>query len=413
MTTRHIGVAGLGSAMAILIAIVFSVAGCGSIRSHRSTPKELVDKATIPGMPHIRTWGDRVSDGYRQSLAESIRQRQAYFAAHPEIPKPATADILAISGGGENGAFGAGLLNGWTAAGNRPEFRMVTGISTGALIAPLAFLGPQYDQMLKEGYTRLTKDDILEKLNILAFLDHDSLASSKPLAKLLEKWIDKPTLAAIAAEHAKGRRLFIATVNLEAQRPVIWDMGAIAASGEPHALKLFREVMLASASIPGAFPPVYINVEAEGQNYTEMHVDGGTISQVFLWGGGVSLDRLAAATDPKQAASRPPIRLFVIRNGRFDPEYQSIHPLVFNIGGRAVSTLIKTQGISDAFRLYQICQRDGMEFNLAAIPSAFNAELKEPFDKIYMNKLYDCAYDMAINGYPWQKTPPYFEEAAQ
>ena len=158
----------------------------------------------------------------------------------------------------------------------RPSFKLVTGVSTGALTAPFAFLGPAYDEKLKQVYTTITTKDIFRLRSLLAILLRpDAIALNDPLAKLTAEIVDEKMLKDVATEHLKGRRLFISTTALDAQRPVVWNMGAISASGHPNALGLFRDIMIASAAIPVAFPPIYIKVEAYGQRFDEMHVDGG------------------------------------------------------------------------------------------------------------------------------------------
>ena len=196
---------------------------------------------------------------------------------------PAPSACSPCLGGGANGAFGAGLLKGWTESGTRPAFKLVTGISTGALIAPFAFLGSGYDATLEDFYTTITTKDIYRERSYFAILfDPSSMTDTTPLQKIVAKQVDENVLAAVAQAHRQGRRLFIGTTNMEAGKLVIWDMGAIAASGKPGALELFRKVMLASAAIPVAFPPVFIPVKAAGKEYEEMHVDGGTAAQVFF-----------------------------------------------------------------------------------------------------------------------------------
>jgi hypothetical protein len=391
----------------VVISPCFLVAGgCGPIRSLNSVPVDLVDQAEIPGMPHVRTWGDRVDERFIESLAESLRQYHAYLAAHPEQTAPATADVLAISGGADDGAFGAGVLCGWTARGDRPQFRLVSGISTGALIAPFAFLGPEYDAVLRSNYTSVREKDIMESRGMLALLDRDGLYNTQPLRHLISTWMSDQIIQAVAAEHAKGRRLLIATVNLETQRPVIWDMGAIASSKDPKACELFRTVMLASASIPGAFEPQYITVEAGGKSYEEMHVDGGTVAQVFLYGLGVDLNTIAKRSGIVEA--KPPVRLFIIRNGRLYPEYQKMNPLFEPIAKRALSSLIKSQGIGDVSRLYLQAQKEGMDFNLASITPDFQAK-SGFFDPKYMRAVFDFGYEKVKSGTVWSKTPPYFD----
>ena len=247
------------------------------------------------------------------------------------------AIFLAISGGGDNGAFGAGLLNGWTAAGNRPQFKLVTGISTGALSAPFAFLGPESDAKLKEFYTTTSTKDIYEERSILALLTNDALNDTRPLWKQLEKHITRDLLDAIAAEYKKGRLLLVATVNLDARYPIIWNLTKIAASSDPKALELFRAVIIASASIPAVFPPVMIEVEVGGQQYQEMHVDGGTMGQVFVYP--PSMDLKATA---RKAGIERERKLYIIRNSRLDPAWASVERRVMSIPQEPVHIFIIT-----------------------------------------------------------------------
>jgi predicted acylesterase/phospholipase RssA len=196
----------------------------------------------------------------------------------------------------------------------------------------------------------------------------------------------------------------IATVDLDARRGIIWDMGKIATYGGPEALELFVSVMIASASIPGGFPPVLIDVEAGGKHYQEMHVDGGTMSQVFAYPASLPIKELSATAGFSRER-----RLYVIRNARLDPDWAQVERNTMSIAGRAVASLIHTQGIGDLYRIYATAQRDGVDFNLAFIPSSFNAPHKEEFDNAYMRALYDEGYELAVKGYPWLKTPPGFE----
>jgi hypothetical protein len=214
-------------------------------------------------------------------------------------------------------------------------------------------------------------------------------------------------LTEVAAEHKKGRRLIIGTTQLDAQRLVLWDMGAIATSGYPDAIKLFRKVMLASASIPGAFPPQYIKVEAGGGFYDEMHVDGGTTAQVILYETALDPATMMAGLD---TLSRGRQRiLYIIRNSQVKPEWDDVTPRIGPIGARAIATLIKYHGVGDLFRLYAFAKRDKMDYNVAAIPpDAAPTRGREPFDRRYMNQLFDLGYDMAVKGYPWMNYPPFF-----
>jgi len=269
----------VGLGIVLLVIASLALCNCATLRVRNPVPKQYAQTAKVRDMPFARTWGDVISADIKERLSRAKKQIKEY---NPDA-KCQTIDYLALSGGGANGAFGAGLLIGWTAAGDRPEFNVVTGVSTGALIAPFAFLGSQQDASLKKFYTTTSTKDVITVRPLLKILTGESAASSEPLRNTLVQIFDEKMMAAIAAEYAKGRRLFIGTTNLDADRPMTWDIGAIAASGHPRSAELVADVLLASASIPGVFPPVFIEVEAGGKSYDEIHVDGGASSQVFLY----------------------------------------------------------------------------------------------------------------------------------
>ena len=255
---------------------------------------------------------ERLADEGIKSFYSELEQWKAAGNKGPMPP----ANFLAISGGGENGAYGAGLLCGWSETGTRPEFKLVTGVSTGALTAPFAFLGPAYDQQLKDVYTTITAKDVLEERGIFAAIWNDAMADNAPLQNLVAKYVNADMLATIAAEHRKGRNLLIGTTNLDARRGVIWDIGKIAEYGTPEALELVRKILVASAAIPGAFPPMMIDVEANGTKYQEMHVDGGASAQVFVYPA-----RLHVAEISEAAGVERERHMYIIRNGRLDPDW--------------------------------------------------------------------------------------------
>lgn len=397
-----------GAAITLLIGLVVLLLapGCATPPRQPAVPDALQNQAQIPGLEKIRYRignPDDIAEMEREGI-ESIKREEAYLAAsghHGPLPP---AVFLAISGGGDNGAFGAGLLNGWTAAGTRPTFKMVTGVSTGALTAPFAFAGPAYDATLKEVYTTISAKDILEPRSLLAALTSDAMADNHPLWKLIGKYVDQALLDVIAAEYAKGRLLLVGTTDLDARRAIIWNLTKIAASRHPRALELFRTLMVASAAIPGAFPPTMIDVEVGGQPYQEMHVDGGAMAQVFVYPPSLHLkdETRRLGLKPRER------RVYVIRNSRLDPEWSQVERSTMTIAGRAISSLIHTQGIGDLYRIYLTTQRDGVDFNLAFIPDSFNAPHTEDFDTEFMRQLYAVGYDMAAKGYPWQKKPPGF-----
>ncbi len=394
----------LGKAWSMwLVALV--VAGCGSLPREHAVPFELQDQAVVPGLgPQARTWGFAINPAFMETLVRSVSWERETLAAEGYSGPLPRADFLAISGGGSNGAFGAGLLCGWTAAGDRPSFKVVTGISTGALIAPFVFAGPQYDYVLRDVYTKTTTSDILEKRGMMSALFSDAMADTKPLWHTLSKYVDQKLLDAIAVEYRKGRVLVIGTTNLDARRAVLWNVGEIAASGDPKAIDIVRRIMIASAAIPGAFPPVFFDVEADGNEYQEMHVDGGATTQVFLYPPSLHLRETAAAAGVTRER-----RAYVIRNARLDPDWAEVDRRTMTIAARAIESLIYTQGIGDMYRIYTNAQRDGLDFNLAYIPASFKAVSKEAFDPEYMTQLFQVGYDLAVQGYPWDTTPPGFE----
>jgi predicted acylesterase/phospholipase RssA len=393
-------------ALVLLAAMIMLAQGCASLRHQPPLPAALENEVRVPGFPEeIRAWGDEPSKSLTQSAMESIQEERAAYG-NGILDKPVA--MLALSGGGDNGAYGAGVLCGWTEHGDRPRFKLVTGISTGALMAPFAFLGPEYDANLKI-YTMVTQAEIFRRKSLLTALWRESLADTRPLADLIARYVDEPVLQAVAREHKKGRRLFIGTTQFDAQRLVIWNMGAIAASGNPHALKLFRKILLASASIPGFFPPQYFKVEAGGRTYEEMHVDGGTMAQVILYE--AALKPFAEMANPMniKLAGRPRV-LYIIRNSRTKPTWDKIRPRLAPIASRAIDTLIKVQGVGDLYRLKAFAGRDNMDFNLAAIPRDFPPAPADMFNQAYMNRLFELGFETARQGYPWQKYPPLYEQ---
>ena len=387
-----------GRGLLLLATIQMGIAGC-------STPQRLpaVPAASELRVGHalgpIRFLVSRESESFAAEARNSLAREQAWLASQGQSGELPPAYFLAISGGGDNGAYGAGFLNGWTASGARPEFKVVTGISTGALIAPFAFLGPKYDYVLQRVYTTTAQKDIFKKRGLKSMIWGDSMADTTPLAKIIGTYVTPEFLAEIAAEYAKGRALLIGTTNLDSLEPVIWNMGAIAASSDPRAAGLFRNILLASASIPGAFPPVMIDVNIDGQPYQEMHVDGGTVTQVFLYPPSFSV---AGAPQRKRV-------LYIIRNARMDADWASTQRRTMTIAMRAIDSLTRTQGIGDLYRIYATTNRDGIDFNLTYIPASFNVPHTEQFDTNYMRSLYGVGLQAAKTGYQWYKYPPGFD----
>jgi predicted acylesterase/phospholipase RssA len=382
-------------------AFVVSLAGCGTLLRN-AVPPELVEQAAIPHLPDVRAWAGRPSPPMERDLMASFDQESI-----EDFPQGADGVVsyahLAISGGGPNGAFGAGLLNGWTATGKRPVFKIVTGVSTGALMAPFAFIGTSYDAALREFYTTTSSRNIFRVLSIIPqLLAGDSLADSGPLASLIEQHVDDALLAQVADAHARGRRLYVGTVDLDAQQFVVWNMGLIAASGRPEALELFRRVMLASASVPIAFPPVFFEVEAGGRSYDEMHVDGAVAARLFLTGG------VFDSSIIRKRAGRGPGRehIYVIHNGQLPPVAEQTPRSLRGIATRTLRAAGRAGVVGDLFRLHAVAIATQASLYWITIPEDVEIEGSEAFDPVVMGRLYDFGYRKGTEGPAWVTGPP-------
>lgn len=383
--------------------LLLSLTACTTLSRQSAVPPSLHGKEQVIGMPGIRYQGFS-----EHGINAMLKDIQSGIAKDGFQDTQSVSAYLSISGGGDNGAFGAGLLTGWTERGDRPVFNLVTGVSTGALIAPFAYLGPDYDYVLKRVYTEIKADDIFINLGLMGALFGDSLADTTPLYRLISEYVDEQLLEKIAYEYQiHNRWLLVATTNLDAGTPAIWNMGKLAAVGTPESLKLFRKILLASAAIPGAFPPVMIDVEAEGKSYQEMHVDGGASVEVFLYPAALG----AEARRRGIVSSVRKRQEYIIRNARLDSEWKEIQRNTLSILGRAVNQLIQAQGYGDLYRIYQTAQRDHVGFNLAYIGPDFNAPHSEEFDRKYMTALYQYGHKLGAAGYPWAKYPPGYEYA--
>jgi hypothetical protein len=393
---------------AALVAVALISSGCSTPSRLSAVPMASTTEAKVPGIPDARFWPDDPNsiEAMIKAATASIAAEEAAGVTPDTSGNLPPVAFLAVSGGGDDGAFGAGLLVGWTQAGTRPEFKLVTGVSTGALTAPFAFLGPDYDDELKEVYTTISARDVFTQRGVLAALFNDGMADTSPLHALVSRYLDEDMMAAIAREYAKGRLLLIASTDLDARRPVIWNVGAIATVGTPEALDLIRTILVASAAIPGAFPPVMIDVEVDGKQYQEMHVDGGAMAQAFIYPPQFNLAALA-----EQMGVNRERTAYIIRNARLDPEWASVERQTMGIASRAISSLIHTQGIGDLYRMYLETQRDGVDYNLAYIGSDFDTPKHAEFDPAFMGALFKYGYNLGRKGYPWEKLPPGFARA--
>ena len=373
---------------------------CSSIPERKPLPESLSEQAQIPDIPRARYWADAVPPEMDEWFTLTKKELKALYPASFGQPH----NYLAISGGGPNGAYAAGILNGWTDAGDRPKFTIITGVSAGALIAPFAFLGPDYDYVIKEVFTGYSTEDIVTPRGDVKTLLGDAATDSTPLRQKLAKFVDEKVMLAIAEEYRKGRILDIVTTNLDAGRPVAWDIGLIASSGSPDALQLIRDIMLASASIPAAFPPVMFEVEVNGEYYDELHVDGGATSVLHLYPIGLDFGKLV---DHMNVDGKP--NVYVIRNGKLQQKWKTVTRSTIPIAQRSLDSLMSSVVLGDIYRIYLSTQRDGLNYHLAYIPESFTETANEPFDREYMTKLYNLGYERARNGYDWSMTPPGFD----
>ncbi|PIC01715.1 patatin-like phospholipase family protein [Caulobacter sp. X] len=337
------------------------------------------------GFPGVRLSVDQADDALRQAADRLAPMRS--LLSRDEF------NILALSGGAAGGAYGAGVLTGLSKAGRRPGFAIVTGVSTGALIAPLAFLGSAWDERLTDAYVGGHAAELLSLRRLNSALG-PSIFKGESLDRLVETFVDGEMVEAVAAEHLKGRRLLIATTNLDSQRAVVWDLGEIAVRGGEEALKLFRTLLVASSSVPGIFPPKLIDVEVDGRPHQEMHVDGGVAAPLFLMP-----DALLHWRNLGPRFRRG--RVHVIVNTVLDPATQSTPPGVASIMSRSFDTMLRfsyRQALSVAAGF---CTRHNLPLSVASIPGSFEGFNMMKFDTGLMKGIYDAGVEQAMAGTAW------------
>ncbi|MCK1636310.1 patatin-like phospholipase family protein [Bradyrhizobium sp. 157] len=309
-----------------------------------------------------------------------------------------TRTYLALSGGGADGAYGVGVLNGWTAAGTRPTFSVVSGVSTGGLIAPFAFLGSQYDGTLSEVYTSGIAESLLADPSIIRVLFGSGLFGNTRLRELVARYVGPEILAAVARENAKGRKLLVVTTDLDTQRTVVWDMGKIAAIGSPEALRLFRDVMAASASIPLVFPPILIEAEGQGRRFEEMHVDGGVTAPVLTLPDALLLQG--------RLPGNSRMNIYILVNKKLERTFELVSNSTIDVASRSLSSITQSQTRSVIFSTYDFAKRNRWGFHLSYIERDYPASPSEGFDTAYMRALYWYGYEKAASGRAWTSTLP-------
>jgi predicted acylesterase/phospholipase RssA len=368
-----------------IILLCSAIGACATPRAQFTADQ--AEKAYPAGYPHVRAFAD-------SPVLGSLAAAPAKLEAQNEFV------FLALSGGGADGAFGAGILSGWSDARHRPEFTVVSGTSTGALMAPFAFLGPEYDHVLKEIYTAGHAEQFVKAANVSNVIFGAGLISAGSAHSIIAHFIDRPLLDKIAREHRKGRRLYVVTTNLDAQRPVLWDMGAIASSDRADAETVFGQVLTASASFPGVFSPVLINVEADGHRFAEMHVDGETTDPMFVAPERI-LKSLKATTS---AAAHKSIYMLV--NTKLEASFEVTENTPLQVPSRAVFTLTKTERRNSVLAAYEFARRNNFKFNLAYLPRDIPDKGSVEFDGGYMRSLFEYGYQLGRSGLAWHSSPP-------
>jgi hypothetical protein len=330
--------------------------------------------AAIPGIPDARFWADSAEE-YQRVLG------------------PSNGPWLALSAGGEDSAFGAGLLSGLSESGRRPDYSVVTGVSSGALLASFVFLGASRDTELKRDFTAISAADVFEDRRT-----NDSLLDTWPLREFIDKRITPQLLAEIANEHRRGRRLIIVTTNLDAGRPIAWNMGAIAAAGSDAALKLFRDILLATSAIPGLFPPVLIDVEANGRRFSEMHMDGGLAATIYI-----APDSMLLASSSLRL---PASQITLILNSKLMTEFEVTERSLVGVLGRSLSVGVKRATRSAAILIDAAARRGGTEFNVAYVDNAFDHPSRGMFDPEYMKALFEVGRLQGRSNDPFRHAMP-------
>ncbi len=386
-------VTGRSAARMLAVVLAASLGACALAPRQDFTAADQA-VAAVPGFGAVRAWGDAPARDVARALLGPLGR----------LPQGRDVDVLALSGGGAGGAFAAGLLGGWTQRGDRPVFDVVTGVSTGALIAPFAFLGPAYDGVLAKLYTGDGAGSVAEPADILAIATGNGLLDPGPLRRMVDAYATPAFMAAVADQHRLGRRLLAVTTNLDAQRPVVWDMGAIAASGRPDAPALFRDVLVASASVPAVFPPVMIRAEAGERALDEMHVDGVATAQIFL-----RPDVFAAALEGR----RHRLRLWGVVNNTLPPEFAVTARGTLPIAYRSLATVMKAQTTATVTAASEAARRLGIAFSLAYIDHAVAYDPATPFASPYMDGVFAIGDREGRDGTAWHQSLAGLGEPAQ
>lgn len=369
----------------LALAGTFGVTSCANLPRTPYNASEAASSSVLD-LTKLRRYSDDPASSFDAELRAGVR-------AGP-------LNYLALSGGGADGAYGAGVMNGWTSLGSRPDFDLVSGVSAGALIAPFAFLGSDYDPILQDIYTSGVAGTLLDAPDILNAIFGSGLYGNARLRELVAHYVDRDVILAVARAHAKGRFLLVVTTDLDTQRTVIWNMGRIASIGSPQADSLFRDVLSASASIPAIFPPMLIEVESDGHRFQEMHVDGGVTAPVLT---------LPEAFLLRNAPLRPTPQatIYILMNDKIERDFRLVPDVTIDIVNRASESATKTLTRSILSETYKSARRNKLGFNLTYIEKDIQPQHSFGFETKYMKELYRYGFEKARMGALWVKEPPY------
>lgn len=375
-------------------------------------PSDSIRLLKTPAQDGMNT--NNLFDSIAQKDADDLGDQREGFAIAERIRRKPTPiqlaqrkSVLCLSGGGSYGAFTAGVMCGWTQFGDRPgtngrpNFDVVTGISTGALVAPLVFLGPEYDEKVKEFYTTVQRRDIYLLRPIRALFSM-SVADNSPLEKKIREVVSDEFISKLASEHQKGRRLYIGTTELEGHRFICWDIGEIASRKDPGDRELIHKILLGSIAVPGFFPPSKIPIKIDGKEYFELHGDGGVSQAIFFRPPYLppeqrtEVDRDLAGTD-----------LYMILAGKLFSDAQVQKARTLSLAGASVSGVLYAQARGDLQRLYLISMITGMNYQLCSMPADFPAPASSAaFEQNSMIAMYNEGFRLASSGQSWRKSPP-------
>jgi hypothetical protein len=360
---------------------------CSSLpRQQAPAARQQVDAVPVGFTSDVRWRGETTRSDFRHQ-ALLLQERMTKAANGGPL------NLLALSGGGAGGAFGAGVLVGWGRHGTRPQFQVVTGVSTGALIAPMAFLGADGDRTLEEAFSGSASEGILQ-LHWTGALFGASVFRGEPLRELVDRFVTDELLRCVAIEASKGRLLLVATTDLDRNSLVIWDMGAIAAKGGANARALFRDVLLASASVPGVFPPVLIRVEAAGKTYEEMHVDGGTTASFVA---APDIGAVIAHEFPQLHDAR----MYILINGKLGVPEETASMMTVSILQRSVGAALRSITRGNVEVAYAFARRHEMTLQATAVPVEYPFGGSLDFAPTAMKALFDYGVRCASNNRVW------------